>query len=92
MNRNEWQLMDEKADRNHILEVKKVYDLDCEVWRKIIDSNDYEIKIIANGKEVILHEHMSHGQTKFVVLTTDKSTNYKKYHEAEEDAIEYLKG
>ena len=74
-------------------EVEKQYGLTCTVEKDNLDSStDYEITIEANGRVALLHEHMKNGLTKHVVLTTDHSMTYKKYHEAEEDAVAYLKG
>lgn len=73
-------------------EVKKQYGIETTIIFTRIDSDDYEVSISANGKTAILHEHMRNGLTKHVILTTDKVLTYKKYNEAESDAIEYLKG
>jgi hypothetical protein len=72
--------------------VEEQYKIDVEVYHKVIDSDDYEVKITKGNLNALLHEHMKNGLTKYVILTTDKAITYKKYSEAEEDAIEYLKG
>jgi len=88
-----WELMDEKAERDHIKAVKTDYDLTSNVWRKINKSNEYEIKIASGEKEVIIREVMKKGLTDFVVLTIGEETRtFKKYKDAEVAAIEYLKG
>jgi hypothetical protein len=71
--------------------MKEQYKDDFEVMFKPVNQNQYLIQINHKGKSATLNEHMNNGLTKFVILTTDKSITYKKYFEAELDAVEYLR-
>ena len=72
--------------------VEEMHKIDVEVSHWQIKSNEYKVKIATEDKEIVLHEVMKQGLTNFVVLhIEDKATTYKKYSEAEDDGIAYLK-
>jgi hypothetical protein len=73
-------------------QVEDTYSLKVEVYRKSINRDSYEIKLVKGIQEVLLREVMSHGNTKFVTMVWGGITkNYTEYHKAEEDAINLLR-
>lgn len=73
-------------------EVKKQYGIDINVLHQIINADEYKIKLINGTKEAILHEIMKRGLTHVVILTIgEQVSQFNKYHQAEEKAIESVK-
>jgi hypothetical protein len=78
---------------DYAVAVKDKYNIEAYVEKKTIDSCSYQIRISVGDKIAILYEKMKDGLTRVAILTIgEESTTYKKYHEAEEDAVAYLKG
>ena len=73
--------------------IKDCYDFDCTVYKRKINRESYEVKLVKGTQECILKEVMDRGVTKTVTLQLPDNTmaTYAKYKTAEEDAVELLR-
>ena len=72
--------------------VKDRYGIDITVQHRTISQDEYQIKLLSNGKEALLQEKMEGGLTKHVLLTIEgHTTKYDQFHKAELKAIEFLR-
>lgn len=70
-----------------------MHKMKAEVYRNYISKNFYKIRLVRNGKDVVLTEVMDNGLPKLVTLEYDgKVEQFKCMYDAEKEAVNILRG